>query len=175
MKYNYRKNRQVKTKKWVLTIIVTSTLIFSTAHAQKNFNTTGGTTSEPGGSVSYSVGQLTFQVHTGTNGSITEGVQQPYEISIVTTIKEANGINLSVSAYPNPATNYLMLKVDTSTTLNIREIQYKLYDMNGKLLQNKNLTGSKTEIDMSNYVSATYFVKVISKTQSIKEFKIIKL
>jgi hypothetical protein len=34
-----------------------------------------------------------------------------YEISVVTGIDEAKGINLSVTAYPNPTTDYLTLEV----------------------------------------------------------------
>jgi|SRR5690554_3243411 len=69
--------------------------------AQESVNATGGDASGEGGSVSYSVGQITFQTHTGTNGSVAQGVQQPFEISVVTAIEEAKGINLSVTAYPN--------------------------------------------------------------------------
>ena len=142
--------------------------------AQESINATGGNASGSGGSVIYSVGQVAYQIHTGTNGSVADGVQQPYEISGVTGFEEIKCINLSVLAYPNPATDFLQLKVDASTTLSIREMQYQLYDMQGKLLQNKKLTGTETQIDMSNYVPSTYFVKVISKNQSIIEFKIIK-
>lgn len=68
--------------------------------AQEKIIATGGDASGSGGSVSYSVGQVTYQTHIGTNGSVSEGVQQPYEISIITGIDEAEGINLTVLAYP---------------------------------------------------------------------------
>ena len=45
--------------------------------AQESVNATGGDASGSGGSVSYSVGQITYQTHTGINGSVAEGVQQP--------------------------------------------------------------------------------------------------
>ncbi|MGI6479934.1 MAG: hypothetical protein ACOX0M_10915 [Salinivirgaceae bacterium] len=80
--------------------------------AQTSVNATGGDASGSGGSVSYSVGQVAYQTHTGTSGSVSEGVQQPFEISVVTGIEEAKGINLSVSAYPNPTTDYLTLEVE---------------------------------------------------------------
>jgi hypothetical protein len=144
--------------------------------AQENINATGGDASGGGGSVSYSVGQVVYTTNTGTNGSVAEGVQQPYEISVVTTIEEAKGIDLSVTAYPNPTTDFLQLKVESEK---LQDLSYQLYDMNGKLLQTKKLTGTETQIDMNSYVPATYFVKVIVKTQGIvsqevKTFKIIK-
>lgn len=139
--------------------------------AQTSVNATGSNASGSGGSASYSVGQVVYTTNTGTNGSVAQGIQQPYEISVVTGIEEAKGINLSVSAYPNPTTDYLQLKVESEK---LKDLSYQLYDMQGKLLQNEKLTGSETQINMSKYVPSTYFVRVIQGNQSIKEFKIIK-
>ena len=139
--------------------------------AQTSVNATGGDASGSGGSVSYSVGQVVYTTHTGTSGSVAEGVQQPYEISVVTGLEEAKGINLSVSAYPNPTTDYLTLEVKDVELLNLH---FQMYDMNGKLLQNEKITGNQTSIVMSNLVPATYFVKVIQGNKEVKTFKIIK-
>jgi hypothetical protein len=139
--------------------------------AQESVNAIGGNASGSGGSASYSVGQVVYTTNTGTNGSVAQGVQQPYEISVVTAIEVAKGINLSITAYPNPTTDYLQLKVESET---LKDLSFQLYDINGKLLQTKKLTGTKTQIKMSSYVPSTYFVKVIAGNQSIKEFKIIK-
>ena len=144
------------------------------AQAQTTATTSGGEASGNGGAVSYTVGQVAYQTHSGTTGSVAEGVQQPYEISVVTGIEETNISLLNISAYPNPTTDYLQLKIDASTSFSIQEMQYQLYDMQGKLLRSKNLTGNETQINMSNCVPAIYFVRVISKNKSLKEFKIIK-
>jgi hypothetical protein len=93
---------------------------------------------------------------------------------VITGIDETAISLLNISAYPNPTTEFLKLKVDASSTLSIQELQYQLYDMQGKLLQSEKLTGNETQINMNNCVSATYFVRVISDNKSIKEFKIIK-
>ncbi len=139
--------------------------------AQTSVNATDGDVSGSGGSVSYSVGQVVYTTHTGTSGSVAEGVQQPYEISVVTGLEETKGINLSVSAYPNPTTDYLTLEVKDVELLNLH---FQMYDMNGKLLQNEKITGNQTSIVMSNLVPATYFVKVIQGNKEFKTFKIIK-
>lgn len=151
------------------------TLLFlglSNIQAQETIPTTGGEASGGGGSASYTVGQVFYTVNVGTNGnSIAQGVQQPYEISVVTGIYEAKDINLSVSAYPNPTTNYLTVKVENYETENLT---LQLYDMQGKLLQSEKITGNQTSIVMSNFVPATYFVKVIQGNKEVKVFKIIK-
>lgn len=140
-------------------------------HAQESVNATGVNASGSGGSASYSVGQVVYTTNTGTTGSVAQGVQQAFEISVVTGIEEAKGINLTVMAYPNPTTDYLTLSIGE---FDISNLSYQLYDINGKLLQNEKITGSQTSIVMSNLVPANYFVKVIQVNKEVKTFKIIK-
>ena len=140
--------------------------------AQESINATGRNASGSGGSASYSVGQLAYTTNTGTNGSVSEGVQQPFEISVVTGIEEAKDIFLNVSAYPNPTTDYLELKVEN---LQLSELSYKLYDISGKVYQNKEIGNSITKIEMQNLPQGIYFIKVIdTKNKEFKTFKIIK-
>ena len=139
--------------------------------AQESVNASGGNASGSGGSASYSVGQVVYNTNTGTNGSVAEGVQQPFEISVVTAIEEAKDISLTVSAYPNPTTDYLTLSIDN---FEVSKLSYQLFDMQGKLLQSEKITGSQTSIVMNNLVSTTYFVKVIQVNKEVKTFKIIK-
>jgi len=163
----------MKHKKIKLSVILLLGLGLTGLYAQETIPATGGNTSGSGGSVSYSVGQIAYKTYIGVNASIAEGVQQPFEISVVTGIKEDKGINLSVSAYPNPTIDYLTLEVDVLTMFNNQKILYQLYDMNGKLLQNKRITDKQTSIIMSNLLPATYFVKVIQGNKEVKTFKII--
>jgi len=144
--------------------------------AQESVNATGGNASGNGGTVAYSVGQVVYTTNKGTNGTVAQGVQQPFEISVVTGLEEAKGISLSISAYPNPTTDYLTLEVKE---FELSTLHFQLFDMNGKLLQNEKITGNQTRIAMTNLVPANYFVKVIVKTQGlasqeVKTFKIFK-
>ncbi len=156
--------------------LLTFTFSLSTVTAQESINASGDNASGSGGSVSYSVGQVVYQSHTGSTGSITEGVQQPYEISVITTLEEAEGIALLATAFPNPTDNYLTLSIDDNvqTRNALSQLSFQLYDMNGNLLQSEKITGNQTSIVMSNLVPATYFVKVIQDQKEIKTFKIFK-
>jgi len=158
-------------KKLKLSAVLLLGLGLTGLQAQESVNASGDNASGGGGSASYSVGQVVYTTNTGANGSVAQGVQQPYEISVVTAIEEAKGINLSVTAYPNPTTDYLTLGIDE---FEISNLSYQLYDMNGKLLQSEKITGNQTSIIMSNLVPATYFVKVIQGNKEVKTFKIIK-
>jgi hypothetical protein len=64
-----------------------------------------------------------------------------------------------------------MLKTEN---FNPEKLTYQLYDDIGKLLENKKVEGSETNIDMSKLVIATYFLKVRLNNKEIKTFKIIK-
>jgi len=106
---------------------------------------------------------------------VAQGVQQPFEISVVTGILEAKGISLTVSAYPNPTKDFLLLEVDAaSTSLSIESLSYQLYDIQGRVLENKRMTANPTSIPMSQVLPATYFVKVTQGNKELKTFKIIK-
>jgi hypothetical protein len=142
--------------------------------AQEAITTSGGNASGSGGSASYSVGQVVYTTDVGTNGSSAQGVQQPFEISVVTGIEEAKCITVEWSAYPNPTTDILNLKVDALTTLSIPSMQYQLYDMSGKLLETKKIESNQTSITMNNLMPATYFLKVTDNNKEVKTFKIIK-
>ncbi len=162
----------MKEKLKLVTIAVLVIFGLSNLQAQTAIPATGGEASGSGGSASYTVGQIVYTTNVGTNGnSIAEGVQQPYEISVITSIPEAKNINLCVSAYPNPTTNYLTVKVENYETANL---QYQVFDINGKLLQTVKATGQETKIETNNLVNGNYFVKIFDNKKEIKVFKIIK-
>ena len=150
-----------------------------TAQAQQATVVAGGTASGNGGTVSYSIGQVVYTNATGSAGSVAQGVQQTYEITAVTGIEEAKGINLEVSAYPNPTTDHLTLTVGTSISLGDQPMTYKLLDMNGKVIETQKIINDQTIIVMSNLLPANYFLTVVktmdgNSPQEVKTFNITK-
>ena len=83
-------------KKVKLSIIITIGFCLTTLHAQEAIFTTGGEASGNGGSASFSVGQVAYQTYSGTSGSLVEGVQQPYEITVLNGTEEIFGVNLEI-------------------------------------------------------------------------------
>ena len=139
--------------------------------AQQVVTTSGDNASGSGGTVSYTVGQIVYTTNTGTNGSAAQGVQQPFEISVVTGIEEALGISLEIMVYPNPTTEFITLKIENHEVLNLR---YQLNDIKGSLLQDNKIEGNETSVEMSSLLPATYFLKVTDNKKVVKTFKIIK-
>jgi hypothetical protein len=151
-------------------IIIVLLLFCGVARAQNGPVAAGGDASGTGGSASYSIGQVDYITENGTGGTITQGLQQPYEIAVVTGI-EATDINLSASVYPNPTADLVTLNVKSSSTLNMF---YILCDVQGKQIRQDKLSGSETRISMEELNKATYLLKVLDNNKEVKTFKIIK-
>jgi hypothetical protein len=160
-------------KKALTALIAFCIFGFGTAiRAQNAITASGGNAAGGGVSVSYSVGQVVYATNTSvTNGSVAQGVQQPFEISVITAIEQAKDITLVCSVYPNPANDFLTLKVEN---YDAESLSYKLFDASGKLLESKKVTGNITIISMANLLPSLYFLKVIDNQKEIKTFKIIK-
>ena len=137
---------------------------------QESVNASGQNASSSGGSVSYSVGQVVYSTNTGTNGSVAQGVQQPFEISVVLGIEHTE-INLVMTVSPNPTKDILTLKVDN---YEFENLTYQLFDINGKQFLVNQTSAAETQISVARLPSAIYFLKVSDKNKVIKTFKILK-
>jgi len=139
--------------------------------AQETTNATGGNALGNGGSVCYSIGQVVWTFIAGDNFTVTQGVQQPYEIYILAGIKELGGNMIHCTVYPNPTNDFLVLKFDGALQTHYSG---SIYDFNGKLLRTIRIFSEQTLIPMKNLPQATYFLKVTSEKAEIQSFKIIK-
>ena len=149
-------------------------VFFPKAQAQESVGASGGNAAGSGGTVSYSVGQVVYTVATGPNGSVSQGVQQPFEIFPLG-VDDFPNISLIMTAYPNPVTSMLNLKIE-NTTLDFPggKLECQLYDLQGRLIANRKIIGAETQIDMGNLAAATYFLMVLDNSKPLKTFKIIK-
>jgi len=150
-------------------LIAISFAVSFVSNSQANTVASGGNASGSGGSVSYSVGQIDYSYQSGTNGNLNQGVQQPYEI-FATNSLENLGENIQLSIGPNPTTNHLILTIEESNM----ELDYILFDLNGKELTEKSNLKNSEEIDLSKYPSGMYHLIVRNQKLEIKAFKIIK-
>ncbi len=139
--------------------------------AQETIPAAGSDAYGNGGSTSYTVGQLAYTSITGTENSMEQGVQQPYEISVIIGIDEGNVDYIEFNVYPNPVTDYLQLKVSEGRFENL---SYQLYRSDGKLLQNKEIQSKETSVSMKDLTPGTYILKLAENGKAIKTFKIIK-
>lgn len=154
------------------TKVILKFLIFSltTLKAQQATTSSGGNSFGIGGTIAYSVGQIVYSTYNGSNGSVAQGTQQPYEISTISGIEDDH-ISLNIEAYPNPTSDFIILKIEDER---FQDLSYQIIDINGKLIENKKIVSTTENIPMENLKNATYFLKVTNINQEVKTFKIIK-
>ena len=141
-----------------------------TVQAQQVTTTSGGDASGSGGTVAFSVGQVVYTANTNASGTLSQGVQQAYEIFTLS-IKETE-LNISIKAFPNPTLDNLTLQISDYKN---EKLSYQLYDIQGRLLNNGQIVAQQTNIEMTSLPTAIYFINVVNQeNQKVQSFKIIK-
>jgi hypothetical protein len=155
-------------KRYIIAIwlLFTSSIVYS----QETATTAGGEATGAGGSSSYTIGQVVYTTNSANNGSLAQGVQQAYEISTPVGI-EVTEINLELVAYPNPTNSLLTLNIGN---YNNEKLIYQLYDIQGMLLDSKQLVNSSTTINAQKLSVGTYLLNVLDNNSLIKTFRIIR-
>ena len=128
----------------------------------------GGNIVNNKGSLSFTIGQPVSGSIDGSIASLNAGVQQPYEFFIISGV-ENYFINLIVK--PNPASDYVMLSIKDYP---IHHLSYSIFNSTGQLIEIKKIFDSETSINLSNYISSFYVIKVLESGKTLKSFKILK-
>jgi hypothetical protein len=144
---------------------------FVSLQAQQAISAAGGNAAGTGGTVSYTVGQAVYTTNANLSGTVTQGCQQPYEILVVTGLKEAIGIDVAFEVYPNPSTDYVKLTV---VGYELENLSFRLFNTSGSLMRYKKIMEKETLIEMEGLPPATYFLYIHDNAKEMKTFKIIK-
>jgi hypothetical protein len=137
-------------------------------NAQDGTVAAGGNASGTGGTVNYSIGVINYTTASGTGGSASLGIQQPFEI--FATAIATDGGNLSAQVYPNPAADFVVLRLNNSVNQNL---SYALFDMQGRIIAQQKVYTQQVIIPIAELANGAYFIKVLNNTE-VKTFKIIK-
>ena len=146
-------------------------LVSTTVFAQSGITVSGATATGTGGSATYSIGQLDYVNISNSNGIVTQGIQQPYEIYTVSGV-EVSGIELYASVHPNPTQKSVMLTV---SGLPLVHLHYVFTDLQGQVLGQHDIEATQTPVSMGDMSVGSYYIKVYSKNKVVKVFKIIKI
>ncbi len=147
-------------------MVIISTLI----QAQKNTVAAGGTASGSGGSATYSIGQIDYENLSGTNGNVSQGVQQAYEIYSVSVNELAPAFD--VQLFPNPTNDYINLSIGAFELH--KKWNYTLTDAQGKIIYRENISESIVQINMLPLAPAAYFLNINTGNSLLQTFKIIR-
>lgn len=138
-------------------------------YSQKYISVSGGEAIGAGGSSSYSVGQLLYTSHEG-GGTVAQGVQHSIELYTLSN-HEFTGLSLTVVAYPNPISNYIVLSF---TEAILEDLGYAVYDIQGRLLLSGKVVSARTKINVQGLGKGSHLLKVYKNKQELKTFRIIK-
>lgn len=145
-------------------------LAYCSVFGQQQPVSAGGEATGSGGNSSYSIGQIAQNYSIGSNGSVAEGLQQPFEISTLGFDNFPN-INLEIAVYPNPTTNNITLKIGD---FSVENLSYQMFDVTGKQIANEKISNPKISISLENQSSGIYFLNIQDINKTLKTFKIIK-
>jgi hypothetical protein len=142
------------------------------ASAQQTLLSSGGNGSGSGGSFAYSVGQAMYTAQTNSSISLSTGVQQGYELILITGLEEEDRSVLAATVFPNPTFNYLTVEIKNYTPTTAFEIS--LFDVKGKQVHWQKVIDIETQIQMEHLSSALYILKLIQGNKLVKVVKVIK-
>ncbi len=137
--------------------------------AQQVIATSGGTGQNTSGTITYTLGELVIETYSGTDKKLTQGFQQSR--LIITAVSEIKGLSYTVTAYPNPTTNFIKIKLEKDFP---ETLDYLLMDINGKVLSSGKIENGETDISFEDNAVGTYFIKIIQEKKEVKTIKVVK-
>ena len=149
----------------ILFISILCAFAFS-ASSQRAVLTGGGDASSTGGSISYSIGQVAYS--NSTNGLVTEGVQQPFQIFTVSVDNVFHDFQLNV--YPNPTSDELIIALKNFHA----GVSAEILSADGSLIHTQFLLSGQTSVDVSSWAAATYIVRLTDETGHTAAYQVVK-
>ena len=152
---------------WMILCLISSIIV----NAQSGANAAGINATGSGGKVSASIGQVFTNTNSSGSNYAVEGVQQPYEISVITSNEEISELTEQITVYPNPFIDAVNIKFGKGHGSNN---SYVLMDMNSKPVKQGMIDADETVIDGAFLAKGTYILSILDQNTLAKSFKIIK-
>ena len=99
-------------------------------------------------------------------------ISLPGAVREPTAIENVLGDGISISCYPNPASDYVMVAGEQLASL--QQGRVDLYNISGQRLRSVAVTDSQITVDMRDLVVGTYLLVVWNGEQRVKAVKILK-
>jgi hypothetical protein len=140
--------------------------------AQQATLSSGGNGNGTGGSFAYSVGQTVYTAQSNSATSLSKGVQQGFEIFLITGIEDEDRFGLAATVFPNPTSNYLTVEIKNYSSDTAMEIF--LFDAKGQQVHRQQVVDVQTQLQMEHLSPALYVLKLIQGNKLVKVVKVIK-
>jgi hypothetical protein len=142
--------------------------VAGSATAQTVVSANGGTATAAGVEVSWTIGEPITETVTDGTTTLTQGFQQSK--LTVTAINDIQVSGVEIKVYPNPTSDYVTVHFSKV----MEKPTYLLFDLSGRLIEQKNIETTDAKIDMTGYAGGSYILKLNSGQQPLQSFKIIK-
>lgn len=156
-------------KTFVLTIVLL--LARGSLFAQSTTVSAGGDDQNSSGSLSYTIGQTVYTTSTNSNEEILQGIQVPYDISILVSTNDWVSNSIELSIYPNPTEDFI--KLETNNEVLADNLYYELHNSRGIKLSSSAFSVNQL-ISMEYTNPGVYLLTVKKNNEIIKTFKVIK-
>lgn len=138
----------------------------------------GGYGETPSGqSLSFSMGEMLVETGENFNQTLTQGFQQS-SFEAVVGIIEIEDVAFSIDVYPNPTSDFLNIKIQSSLNeVNTADFSILFYDLSGKAisLDQQDLDNQTIQLNLHDLPTGMYMARVVNKeNNSISTFKIVK-
>ena len=140
--------------------------------AQQATLSSGGNGTGTGGSFAYSIGQTVYTAQSNSATSLSKGVQQGFELFLITGLEDEDRFGLAATVFPNPTSNYLTVEIKNYSPDTAMEIF--LFDVKGQQVLRQQVVDVQTQLQMEHLSAALYVLKLIQGNKLVKVVKVIK-
>ena len=128
-----------------------------------------GTLNNGTANVYWTIGETIVETMQSGNNQLSNGFQQANYI--ITAVKN-NKTLYDIQLFPNPTANLLNLKINAAQ---LKNAQFQLFDMQGKVVKEDALQNELTAIDFSQLMPSVYWLKLEDAAHEVVgTFKIVK-
>lgn len=120
-------------------------------------------------SVSWTLGETVIETFTAGDMNLTQGFHQP-TLTLVS-VEELADFDLTVTAFPNPATDILNVRFENH---DYQKVSFALYDMSGREFTSGDIAGDEEQISFASLNPGVYFLKIMVDGKEARAFKILK-
>lgn len=121
------------------------------------------------GSISWGLGEAVIETFEVDDIIITQGFQQSK--LTITTIEELPEPDFYITAFPNPANDFVYLKSNFDHS---DDVYFTVSDLNGKLMMGDKINSTVEKVSFRDLKSGVYFIKISLNNKEVKTIKVIK-
>ncbi len=138
--------------------------------AQEVISSAGGSYSGSSITVDWTIGEPVTSTFVSEDITLTQGFHQSN--LTVNAVGLLSDYGIIVKVYPNPVPDILVIETQS---IKFENITLRLFDITGKMLISKPLTGNKEDFNMQIYKQGNYLLKIYTNNDlPVQSFKIIK-